>query len=401
MMDQPQPHNYPQQHNYPQLQNFAQSQWQTNPVQTRPPRTLWPALVGTCVATALAASLATAGLTGAWDENAAPNSSIATTQTSQPTANIAQSSLTAPLNWQEVAAQVAPTVVAIDVVTRQGEGQGSGVVIDSEGYILTNNHVVEGARNNTVSVTLASGQIVDARIVGLDSTTDLALLQLNTVPQDLPAATLADSATVQPGAPVMAVGNPLGLANTVTTGVVSAVQRPVSAGNAQSVSVTNAIQIDAAINPGNSGGPLFNVQGEVIGITSSIATLSGSSSSGSIGLGFAIPSNLAQQIAEQLKANGVAEHAYLGVSLEDGRVEIGQVTKAGARITQVHADTPAAGAGIQAGDVVVAIDGDAVTGAESLTAFVRSYRSGQQVQLTVVRAGVQQDLLVTLASRAG
>jgi putative serine protease PepD len=242
--------------------------------------------------------------------------------------------------------------------------------------------------------------VYDAEIVGTDPTSDLAVVQLTDPPSDLQAATFADSSEVVVGEPVLALGNPLGLANTATTGIVSALNRPVtaSAEDGSDAVVTNAIQIDAAVNPGNSGGPLFNASGEVIGITSSIATLSGSAStSGSIGLGFAISSNVATQISAQLVEDGTAEHAFLGVSLQEADATADGVTRRGAGVASVVADSPAGDAGIQEGDVIVAIDGDAVNGPESLTAFVRERAAGDEAVLTVVRDGSTQEITVTLA----
>ncbi|WP_245530248.1 S1C family serine protease [Cellulomonas flavigena] len=301
-------------------------------------------------------------------------------------------------DWQRVVAAVQASVVAIDVRTQAGGGQGSGVVIDDAGLVLTNDHVVAGAEGD-VSVTLTDGRILEGEVVGTDASTDLAVVRLRDAPDDLEAATLGDSDEVTVGDPVMAVGNPLGLANTVTTGIVSAVDRPVSTRGTDggSGAVTNAIQVDAAINPGNSGGPLFDATGRVIGITSSIATLS--QASGSIGLGFAIPVNLAKDIAEQLIADGQAEHAFLGVSLSDGTATADGVTRRGAVVEAVTEGSPAAGAGVLQGDVVVAIDGRPVGGAESLTAFVRAMSSGDDATLTVVRDGAAVEVDVTLATR--
>lgn len=301
-------------------------------------------------------------------------------------------------DWEAVAAAVRPSVVAISVRTTQGEGAGSGVILDTEGHILTNNHVVAGA--DTVQVMLSDGRLYEATVVGTDPTTDLAVLELADPPDDLTPATLGTSEDVGVGESVMAVGNPLGLDSTVTTGIVSALDRPVtaSAEGSSSATVTNAIQIDAAINPGNSGGPLFDSQGLVIGITSSIATLTGGQS-GSIGLGFAIPVDLATTIADQLIADGRAEHAFLGVTLNEGEGTANGVTRQGAQVVEVVPDTPAAGAGLQPGDVIVAIDDSAVGSAESLTGFVRQYASGDEVTLTVIRDGESIDLTVTLATR--
>ena len=253
-----------------------------------------------------------------------------------------------------------------------------------------------------MTVQLSDGRLLDAKIVGLDASTDLAVVKLVDPPSDLAAATLADSTKVVVGNAVMAVGNPLGLANTVTTGIVSAVDRPVSTsdGTQASTAVTNAIQIDAAINPGNSGGPLFNAEGQVIGITSSIATLSsGSGQSGSIGLGFAIPANLARSVGDQLIAKGVAQHAFLGVSLSDGTATADGSTRRGAQVVDVTAGSAAATGGVLKGDVIVAIDGKAVSGAEYLTAAVRERVGGDRAVLTVVRDGAAKDLTVTLTAK--
>ncbi|WP_263729748.1 S1C family serine protease [Cellulomonas sp. SG140] len=301
-------------------------------------------------------------------------------------------------NWPAVVQAVHSSVVAISVTTASGQAEGSGVIIDSKAHVLTNDHVVSGAQNNTVQVTLDDGRLFEATIVGTDPTTDLAVVQLKNAPNDLTVAQFGDSDKVAVGQAVMAVGNPLGLANTVTTGIVSAVDRPVSTSESggQPV-VTNAIQIDAAINPGNSGGPLFDAQGQVIGITSSIATTS--SQSGSIGLGFAIPVNLMKNIAAQLIDSGSAKHAFLGVSLKDGTATADGVTRRGAAVQSVSSGSPAANAGIQNGDVIVAIDNNPTGGAESLTAFVRAMTSGQQATLTVVRNGKAMDVKVTLATK--
>ncbi|QOR70032.1 trypsin-like peptidase domain-containing protein [Ruania alkalisoli] len=301
-------------------------------------------------------------------------------------------------DWQAVAETVRPSVVAISARSQAGQGAGSGVIIDAgSGYVLTNNHVVEGAQQ--LAVTLSDGRMYAAEIVGTDAATDLAVLQLQDAPDDLVEATLGTSGELAVGQDVMAVGNPLGLDSTVTTGIISALDRPVSTTDQSSrqMVVTNAIQIDAAINPGNSGGPLFDSAGHVIGITSSIAT--DGASSGSIGLGFAIPVDLAAGIADQLVTDGSAEHAYLGVTLSDETVSSGGVTRTGAAIEQVVEGTPAAQAGLQQGDVIVQIDDDAVGGASSLTGYVRTYGSGDSVTLTVVRDGQTETVDVTLAAR--
>ncbi|GIG30090.1 S1C family serine protease [Cellulomonas marina] len=301
-------------------------------------------------------------------------------------------------DWEAVATAVQQSVVAIQVQTAEGGAEGSGVVVDDEGHIVTNNHVVSGAE--AVNVTLSDGRLFEAEVAGTDPTTDLAVVRLTDPPADLTVAALGDSDAVVVGQPVMAVGNPLGLANTVTTGIVSALDRPVTTsetGSSADAAVTNALQTDAAINPGNSGGPLFDGEGNVIGINSSIATLS--SESGSVGLGFAIPVNLMKTIASQLIEDGTAEHAFLGVSLRDTTATADGVTRRGAQVVEVTAGSPAADAELQADDVVVAINDQPVAGAESLTAYVRELSAGDQVTLTLVRDGASLDVDATLAAR--
>ena len=372
---------------------------------TRRPQRLWVTIVGTAAVTALVTSFAVVGITNGFGGNdgAGTPASLATIgTTSNDTAPVSGSTSNNP-NWEKVASAVAESVVSIQVTTASGGAQGSGFILDAAGHVLTNNHVVAGATGGSVDLTLSDGRIYTATIVGTDATTDLAVVLIKDPPTDLKPASLGDSSTVVVGEPVMAVGNPLGLANTATTGIVSAVDRPASAsGESSNVTVvTNAIQIDAAINPGNSGGPLFDAKGQVVGITSSIATLSGGASqSGSIGLGFAIPINLAQNIAGQLIKSGTAEHAYLGVGLTDGSATADGTKRLGAVIAELTAGSPAAKGGIKKGDVVVAIDGHPVGGAESLTAYVRERTAGSTAKLTVVRDGKAIDLTVTLAAKA-
>jgi putative serine protease PepD len=375
----------------------------------RPPRARTPKgpLIATAAVAALLASTATAGLTWALAD-AGTDTPVATAPADEDTTVVEEDQNSAvPVSttadqpdWQAVADAVRPSVVAIAVQSAAGAGEGSGVIIDDKGHILTNDHVVSDAQQ--LQVTLSDGRVFEAEVVGTDPTTDLAVIQLLDPPDDLVPAELGDSDAIAVGEAVMAVGNPLGLDSTVTTGIVSALDRPVSTGSLSGTEavVTNAIQVDAAINPGNSGGPLFNASGEVIGITSSIATLSQGSSSGSIGLGFAIPSNLAERIVGELIADGTAEHAFLGVSLSDGTATSDGTTRLGAVVEEVSAGSPAADAGLEVGDVVVAIDDDPVSGALSLTAFVRERETDDQVALTVVRDGETLKVPVTLAARA-
>ena len=221
-------------------------------------------------------------------------------------------------DWSEVAEQVAPSAVAIQVRTATGTSQGTGVVLSEDGSVLTNDHVVAGG--DQVQVTLADGLTYTAAVVGADPSTDLAVIRLDAPPPDLQPATFGDSELVEVGDPVMAVGTPLGLENTVTTGIVSAVDRPVTTEGEEEdgsdAAFTSAIQTDAAINPGNSGGPLVDARGHVVGVNTAIAAIPGTDRAvGSIGLGFAIPSNTARLIADQLGEDGTVRHAYVGLSL--------------------------------------------------------------------------------------
>jgi putative serine protease PepD len=355
--------------------------------------------VGTATAAAVAASLLTAGATGAFDADPVPAAVEQVVQ--EPTAAPVSTTGDQP-DWEAVAATVRESVVAIQVRTPGGGGEGSGVVLDAEGRILTNDHVVGDALEGGLQVGLADGRLFEATLVGADPTRDLAVIQLVDPPSDLEPAVLGDSDDVVVGEPVMAVGNPLGLDSTVTTGIVSALDRPVTTGDGRDAAVvTNAIQIDAAINPGNSGGPLFDAAGRVIGINSSIASMPSASggSTGSIGLGFAIPSTLAERVAQELVADGSATHAFLGVALSDGTAEVDGAVRRGAVVEEVTPGTPAAQAGLRAGDVVVGIDGDPVRGAESLTAFVRARAVGEQVELSVARDGRTATVAVTLVER--
>ncbi len=320
---------------------------------------------------------------------------------------------TAAPDWQAVASAVRPATVSIMVEGANESATGSGVVYDSEGRIITNHHVVSPAvSSGNITVTTHDGRIYEATIVGTDQTTDLAVLQLVGEPSDMIAARFATSEELEVGQPVMAVGSPLGLADTVTTGVISALDRPVTveasggvdpanpqAGAQTELVVTNAIQIDASINPGNSGGPLFDATGGVIGINSSIASNSSSAdTAGSIGLGFAIPVDLVKSVADQIINTGSVQHALLGVEIKSGVVVRGSSSQLGAEVATVMGGGAAAEAGLQPGDVIVGIDGHAVTSGPALTGFVRRYTAGNEVTLDVVRGG--EDIQVTAVLKA-
>ena len=308
---------------------------------------------------------------------------------------------------EAAAAAIAPSVVTVEVTGQVGDafGQvqsqsdtGSGVIIRSEGYVLTNNHVVAAAVDGgSVHVTLSDGRTVSASIVGTDPTSDLAVLKLQDA-TGLKAATFAKSDDLNVGQAVLAVGAPLGLANTVTQGIVSTLHRPVRTGDqgGNSQAVIDAVQTDAAINPGNSGGALVDLAGRVVGINSAIATAG--SSNGNIGVGFAIPSETATKIADEIIKTGKATHSQIGVSVADAPSGTDGAPGLGALIRAVSAGGPAARAGLRVGDVVTKVDDRRVTDADSLIVAVRSHDPGQTVTLTVTRGGSTKTLRVTLAS---
>jgi putative serine protease PepD len=285
-----------------------------------------------------------------------------------------------------VAAAVQPAVV--DITT--AEGEGSGVVISADGNILTNNHVLEGAQGNTVNVTFNNGKKVKATIVGTDPAGDLAVIKAQDV-SGLTVAKFGNSDDVQVGDTVLALGSPLGLQGSVTAGIVSALHRTIDEGSDQrgaQKSVGDAIQTDAAINPGNSGGALVNLAGEVIGINTAIAT-SGQGSSGNIGVGFAISSNVAKSTADQLLKGGKVSHPYLGVQVADG-------DGGGALIADVVAGGPADKAGLQKGDVILKIGSQDIPDSKALVAAVKAGKAGDQLQMTIRRNGAEQQITATL-----
>jgi putative serine protease PepD len=334
-----------------------------------------------------------------------------------------------PLSYAAIAAKVLPVVVSIDVVAGNSGDTGSGIVLTSDGYILTNNHVVTAASNGgSITVHFNDGSTATAKIVGTDLASDLAVIKV--AKTGLTAASLGNSSTVKVGDAVLAVGSPLGLTGTVTSGIVSALNRPVdttaqaqqqptdpygllggqggsgSGGSSGDTSTTSsvatvfgAIQTDAAINPGNSGGALVDAAGNVIGINSAIASLGSSSSSsqsGNIGVGFAIPINTAKTIAQELITTGKATHAQIGLSVQtntnsttgETSVVVGAVTPNG----------PSAAAGLQAGDVITKIDSTLVPDADTLIATVRSHTAGDKVTITFTRGGVTKTATVTIGS---
>ena len=367
------------------------------------------------IVAALAAVLASGGTYALTRGDVAASPPVQSSSNATTTAApVVQANADAP-NWAVTAAAVSPSVVAIKISDVNGPvAAGSGVIFDTSGHILTNDHVATaGGQGSQLTVTLSDNRTYDATIQGTDPSTDLAVIKLTHAPNDLKPIALGDAQTLKVGQPVMAVGNPLELAGTVTTGIVSALNRPVTTtidqqpndplGQQSATSVvTNAIQTSAAINPGNSGGALVTADGRLIGIPSAIASVgsSGTSSqSGNIGIGFAIPVNEAESIAKQLIASGTAQHSYLGVSSKNNVVTDGSSKRSAAVVVSVVAGTPADKAGLQAGDAIIAIDGNTIDGSKSLVAQVRERAVGDKVVIRIVRNGQTKDLSATLTSK--
>ncbi|MFI7169764.1 S1C family serine protease [Rhodococcoides fascians] len=388
-------HN-PGQHNQAQPYYVApQSNSASGPVKTRSGRS---ALVAGAIALVLVGG-GIGGAVGAIATNNAngnnggvTNSLNSSITAAQPAANFPDGSV------QAVANKVLPSVVQIQVKGSQQEGEGSGVILSSDGLILTNNHVATGAgANGKLTVAFADGSVADATIVGADSVSDMAVIKAEGK-TNLTPIELGSSSNLEVGQQVVAIGSPLGLAGTVTTGIVSSLNRPVStsgeSGNQNSV--IDAIQTDAAINPGNSGGALVNTDGQLIGINTAIATLGGSegsgAQSGSIGLGFAIPVDQAKRIADELTTTGKATQAMIGVqvpSKDDAN---------GATVVEVTEGGPAAAAGIPKGAVITKVDDRIVASGDALIAAVRSHAPGDSVKITYTDGGSEKTVDVTLGT---
>ncbi len=359
------------------------------------------AVVAALVAAALCLGVGYFALTYGW-VSTPTTTSLTNVQSNKSGTGSATAKTGEAADWKTVASEVSGSVVSIQAALSNGTAKGSGAIVSAKGYIVTNNHVISGAQQ--IQVTLSNGQMYTAQVVGTDTTTDLAVIKLDNPPSDLKAVEFADSDKLAVGEDVMAIGNPLGYDDTATTGIVSALNRPVTVtDDSGSDIVTNAVQIDAAINPGNSGGPTFNAAGQVIGINSSIAsTATSSDSAGSIGIGFAIPSNLVKRVANEIIKDGKVKHVALGVTITTGTVEADGVTRAGAKVTAgtsgsaVASGSPADKAGLKVGDVIVAYDGNAVSSTYSLLGYVRASALNDKVTLTIVRGGKTMDVEVTL-----
>ncbi|MDA0164781.1 trypsin-like peptidase domain-containing protein [Solirubrobacter ginsenosidimutans] len=334
----------------------------------------------------LAAAAVIGGGAGAVATNALNDDSATTVRTITNTRTVSAPATSAVESPHDVYQNAKDSVAYITTQV----GTGSGFVVSDDGYLVTNAHVVEGA-NGQIKAKIGDGKTLDAKLVGQDASTDLALLKVDAT--NLKPLALGDSSTVQVGDPAYAIGNPFGLDRTLTTGVISALQRQISSPNG--FSIDDVLQTDAAINPGNSGGPLFNAQGQVIGVNSQIESTSNTSDggqAGNVGIGFAIPSNTVKSVVSQLRASGKVAHAYLGVQTQDG-------SSAGAQVAAITSGGPAATGGLQTGDVITSIGGKAVADSTSLSAVVDSHKVGDQVQVQVTRNGAKKTLTVKLGQR--
>ena len=300
----------------------------------------------------------------------------------------------APDSIAALAARVIPAVVSISVKAPTGSDTGSGFFLDSNGLILTNNHVVEpGAVSGTITVELSDGKKYPAKLIGRDNSYDLAVLKIDVT--SAPTLQLGNSDLVQVGDAVIAIGSPLGLSGTVTSGIISSKNRAVTTGNGSGeTSFINAIQTDAAINPGNSGGPLVDATGAVIGVNSAIATLGSGTQSGSIGLGFAIPINQAKKTVEQLIKTGSATYPIMGISVDIRFTGTGAlISSEGVGITP---NGPAARAGLKVGDVIIKFDGVNISNSDELIVAIRSHSVGDKVKVGYTRNNVTNEVVVTL-----
>ncbi len=357
------------------------------------------ALVAGAVALALVSG-GIGGVVGAWTSGQGSAPGSITNALNEPRPNATQTVNAPAGSVQAVAQKVLPSVVQIQVAGAQAEGEGSGVVLSSDGLILTNNHVAAGAgAGGKISVAFSDGTVASAKLVGADPTSDVAVVKVEGR-NNLTPIELGTSADLQVGQAVVAIGSPLGLAGTVTTGIVSALNRPVStsgeSGNQNTV--IDAIQTDAAINPGNSGGALVDMNGRLIGINTAIATLGGAAAGGqqggSIGLGFAIPVDQARRIADELVKTGTASQAIIGVSVS------ARDTARGATVQDVTAGGPADKAGIPRGVVITHVDDRAIDSGDALIAAIRSHAPGDTVKITYAdsNGGNEKTVEATLAA---
>jgi putative serine protease PepD len=364
----------------------------------------WPTLVIVAVIAALVGAIVASAVVVTNKNDSSDDNTNALTSTSTQSASTAASLPAGSV--ASVAAALLPSVVSITVSGHDEQDEGTGIILSGDGNILTNNHVVEAAATSgVIAVTFSNGKTVTATIVGRDPTSDLAVIKAANV-TGLHPATLGSDSSLVVGQQVIAVGSPLGLSNTVTSGIISSLNRPVctqncgGSGSGTTPTVLDAIQTDAAINPGNSGGPLVDMAGRVVGINSAIATLDqslGDSQSGNIGVGFAIPIDEAKRIAIELQKTGHADHALFGIGVADS-VDSNLNTPNGAKIVSVTPDGPAAKAGLKVGDIVIRFGNRSLIDADSLIAATHAADPNSTVTITYLRGGQQASVQVTLGA---
>ena len=361
-------------------------------------------------AAVLTASLLVGGAAGfggaaAWDA-VSPDQRAATTTTSgtgaEDTPTSVEPVVDAPEgSVEQVAQQVLPSVVRLDVAGPEGQGSGSGIILSEDGTILTNEHVISlAAAGGSLRVSFTDGTQTSGRVLGSDKLTDTAIVQAEDV-SGLTPATIGRSEDLRVGQDVVAIGSPFGLDATVTSGIVSALDRPVNVGSDEQGNATTypAIQTDAAINPGNSGGPLVDLAGQVVGINSSIRSVAGAAGeAGSIGLGFAIPIDAVMPLVPAMEAGEAPEHARIGIRVGDVDSSDGRV--GGAQVDSVEPGTGAEEAGLQAGDIITQVDDRHIENSDALIATVRAHRPGDTVTITWLRDGEESSAEVTLSSDA-
>jgi putative serine protease PepD len=369
-----------------------QGWYPVTPQRAHLPGWVWPVVAATALVVGLVGGAMGGALVSGLDAAGPVPSVLETDDTAPPPLDPENGSVAA------VAETLLPSTVQI--LTRGGPGEGggtgSGFVVDRQGHVITNNHVVAGvADEGRIQVVDHAGRRHEATIVGRSPVYDIAVLDVEGAGRLQPAA-LGSSRSMNVGETVVAIGSPLGLGSTVTSGIVSALDRPVTTGDADESSFINAVQTDAAINPGNSGGPLVNLRGEVVGVNSAIATMGGfANQAGNIGVGFAIPMEQVKITATQIMRSGEAKYPVIGANVNTGS------RRDGAEIVEVPAGTPAARAGLEEGDIVLAVDDKAVTDGIGLIVAIRSHQPGETISLTVRRDGSQRRLEITLDAKVG
>jgi len=364
----------------------------------RPPGWVWPVVAGLALVVGLLGGVLGAVLAGGEDSPGIVSDGLEGVDTRE----------RAPLTSGNrsvvaVADQLLPSTVQVlaEFEGTAGGATGSGFVLDRQGHVITNNHVVQEADENDGPIELVDqdGNTFEAEVVGRSPVYDLAVLYSRDA-RGLPPAALGASRRLAVGEDVVAFGSPLGLSSTVTSGIVSALNRPVTTGDSSNdTSYINAVQTDAAINPGNSGGPLVNLEGQVVGVNSAIATTGGGlgGRSGNIGVGFAIPIEQVRVTADQILRTGEARYPVIGAQVQTG----GPAETDGARIDEVMADTPAEQSGLEKGDVITAVDGERVNDGIALIVAIRSHQPGETIDLTLTRDGEEETVSVTLGAETG